>query len=266
MALPPLVFVPGFMQGRGAWAPLARLCGDPGDAILLQPDSGTAAERVAEIRAGTPPGAVLAGYSLGGRLALRAALEDPAALGGLVLVGAHAGVEDAGARAARRRADAELAAWMEAHPIEEVVARWEGQAIFATQPPELVAHQREDRLRHDPRRLAALLRDAGQGAMAPVWDRLPGLDLPILLVAGELDRAYADAQRRMARLLPRARAVTVPASGHAAHLERPEEVARLLMEFVSTSTGGETELRPHEGAEPRSRCDGGRGRRPRGTA
>jgi 2-succinyl-6-hydroxy-2,4-cyclohexadiene-1-carboxylate synthase len=129
-----------------------------------------------------------------------------------------------------------------------------------------VAHQREDRLRHDPRRLAALLRDAGQGAMAPVWDRLPGLDLPILLVAGELDRAYADAQRRMARLLPRARAVTVPASGHAAHLERPEEVARLLMEFVSTSTGGETELRPHEGAEPRSRCDGGRGRRPRGTA
>ena len=38
-------------------------------------------------------GAVLCGYSLGGRLALHAALRDPGAYAGLVTVGASAGIE-----------------------------------------------------------------------------------------------------------------------------------------------------------------------------
>jgi 2-succinyl-6-hydroxy-2,4-cyclohexadiene-1-carboxylate synthase len=231
VSAPALVLVPGFLQRSGAWSEVAALLGPR--AVALEPRAHTAGTLVEEMSAATPVGAVLVGYSLGGRLALRAALADPGRLAGLVLVGAHAGIDDPAARRARRRADEELAAWMAARPIEEVVARWEAQPIFATQPTELVARQRRDRLSHDPRRLAALLRDAGQGAMPPVWDRVPALDLPVLLVAGELDRPYVDAQRRMAELIPRARAVAVPGAGHAAHLERPEEVASLLLDFVA---------------------------------
>ncbi len=116
---------------------------------------------------------MLCGYSLGGRLALHAALRDPARYAGLVMVGAAAGIEAPAARAARAEADEKLAAWMETQPIEEIVAVWERQPLFADQSDVLVEEQRPGRLAQDPRSLALLLRTAGQGALEPVWQRLP---------------------------------------------------------------------------------------------
>jgi pimeloyl-ACP methyl ester carboxylesterase len=49
------------------------------------------------------------GYSMGGRLALYLALRHPDRCAGLFLESASPGLEDAGERAARRRADEEKA-------------------------------------------------------------------------------------------------------------------------------------------------------------
>ena len=127
--------------------------------------------RLAEIAA-RGRGAVLCGYSLGGRLALRAALRDPSRYRGVVTIGASAGIEEPVARRARAEADARLAAWMETMPIAEIVAVWERQPLFADQSDALVEAQRPGRLSHDPRSLALLLRTAGQGALEPVWHEL----------------------------------------------------------------------------------------------
>ena len=126
---------------------------------------------------------------------------------------------------------------MERSKIETVVDAWERLAIFSTQPRELVDAQRSGRLAHDPPRLAALLRSAGQGAVAPAWGRLATLDLPALAIAGELDPGYVAAAERMAALLARGRARTVPGAGHAAHLERPEAVARLALKLLDDDLG-----------------------------
>jgi pimeloyl-ACP methyl ester carboxylesterase len=113
-----------------------------------------------------------------------------------------------------------------------VVERWERQPVFATQSPELVAAQRPGRLSHDPAELARLLRTAGQGAMPPVWDRLPELELPVLCMAGALDETYVAAARRMASLLPGGTMRTVPGAGHAPQLEKPDAVAAELRAFL----------------------------------
>jgi pimeloyl-ACP methyl ester carboxylesterase len=68
--------------------------------------------------------------------------------------------------------------------------------------------------------------------MAPVWDRLGELQLPVLLLAGGLDGPYVRAQRRMQAGLPSARAETIPGAGHAPHLEKPEAVAEALRRFL----------------------------------
>jgi 2-succinyl-6-hydroxy-2,4-cyclohexadiene-1-carboxylate synthase len=232
-----VVFVPGFMQRAAAWSPVAEVVRERYRSVCLDPDTWTVEERLAEIERHAPPGSALVGYSLGGRLALHAALRSPGRYAALVLVGASAGIEDPGERAERRAADEELAAWIEERPIEEVVASWERQPVFAAQPPELVATQRPGRLSHDPRLLARLLRSAGQGALEPVWDRIAELDLPLLAVAGERDERYADAARRLATLAPRGEARLVPSAGHAPQLERPDVVAGLLVEFLDQHLG-----------------------------
>jgi 2-succinyl-6-hydroxy-2,4-cyclohexadiene-1-carboxylate synthase len=218
METPTLAFVPGFMQRGDAWAAVAERLGERYPSVLLGNAAGLPA-----------PGTVPVGYSMGGRLVLHAALEEPERWPALVLVGVRAGVDDP---EARRAADEELAAWIESHTIEEVVARWEANPVFASQPDELRAAQRPGRLSHDPRELAALLRAKGQGAMPPVWERLPTLDLDALLLAGGLDDAYVAAGRRMAGLMPRASFRAIPDSGHAPQCESPGAVAHAIAEFL----------------------------------
>jgi pimeloyl-ACP methyl ester carboxylesterase len=155
----------------------------------------------------------------------------------LVLVGTSAGIEDQGDRAERREADEQLADWIERHTIEEFAERWEAQPVFASQPPELVAAQRPGRLSHDPRKLAQLLRSAGQGIFDPVWDELEGIDCPVLALAGELDTKYADAAYRIAERVKHGQARLVAGAGHAPQLERPAEFAELLLDFLDEHLG-----------------------------
>lgn len=232
------MFVPGFMQRGEAWAEVAGRVGQRYRVHLLDHRASTFAGRLEEIAAAAPAGSVLAGYSLGGRLALHAALRGPGHHRALVLVGAGAGIEDAAARVARRARDHRLADWMETQPIERVVDHWQSLPVFDEQPPELVASQRPGRLAHDPGSLAELLRSAGQGELAPVWDRLGDLRLPVLAMAGERDAPYVEAARRLAATLPDGEAQVVPRAGHAAHLEQPDAVAHLLLGFLSRLDGG----------------------------
>jgi 2-succinyl-6-hydroxy-2,4-cyclohexadiene-1-carboxylate synthase len=233
---PLVVFVPGFMQRGEAWAPIAGRVAERYPTVCIDFETHTLAGRLDELRAAAPAGAAAVGYSMGGRLALQLATREPERFTALVLVGASAGIEDPGERERRRAADLELAAWIESAPIEDVVARWEAQPVFASQPPELVEAQRPGRLSHDPADLAKLLRSAGQGAFEPAWDRIASLPVPLLAIAGECDERYAAAARRLAELAPRGRAELIPGAGHAAHLERPDEVARLVLDATASGT------------------------------
>ncbi|HEV2075161.1 MAG TPA: alpha/beta fold hydrolase [Thermoleophilaceae bacterium] len=235
---PRVVFVPGFMQRGDAWRPVAERIATSYRTAVLDHRADTFEGRLDEIAAEAARDAVLVGYSMGGRLALHAALRRPRALRALVLVGASAGIEDEGLREERRSADERLADWMEGRSIEEIVERWERVPALASQSRELREALRPGRLSHDPAALASLLRTAGQGTLPPVWDRLPGLPLPVLAVAGEGDDVYVAAAYRMAELLPRGAARLVPGAGHSPQLERPDAFAAILEKFVDAMDFG----------------------------
>jgi len=225
-----VLFIPGFMQRGDAWRPVAELLPERYPSRLLDHAEHSFEGRLREIAAAGAD--VLVGYSLGGRLALRAALRSPESFTGLVLVGSTAGIEEGPLRGVRAEADEKLASWMEAMPIEDIVSLWERQPLFADQSDALVEEQRPGRLSQDPRSLALLLRTAGQGALDPVWHELHALDLPLLAIAGARDDGYSAAVKRIASVAPNARAAIVEDAGHAAHLQRPDEVARLISEFL----------------------------------
>jgi pimeloyl-ACP methyl ester carboxylesterase len=78
-----------------------------------------------------------------------------------------------------------------------------------------------------PDALAAVLRGLGTGEMAPLWDRLTELTMPVDVLAGERDQKFQGLARRMADLLPHSRLAMVR-GGHRLPLENPAALARVL--------------------------------------
>jgi len=175
------------------------------------------------------------GYSLGGRLALRFALDAPERVGGLVVVSASAGIADEQARLERAAADGTLAERIERERIERFAAEWEGQEIFAAErslAPERRAAVRAERLAQRPHGLANSLRGMGQGAGESLWPRLTMIAAPALVVTGALDLRYTAIGARLTASIPGARHAVIAGAGHALHRERPDELARVVREHL----------------------------------
>jgi 2-succinyl-6-hydroxy-2,4-cyclohexadiene-1-carboxylate synthase len=223
-----LLLLHGFTQTGASWDGVVRAL--EGRYRALAPDLGPgpwAAELDRLERLATGPH-VLAGYSMGGRLALALALRRPERVRALVLVSASPGLADGEERAARRAADEALAERIEAIGAEAFAREWAAQPLFADQPDAVAALAHEDRLRRTAAEHAAQLRGLGTGVMPPLWDRLPELALPATLVVGERDAKFRALAEGMAERLPDARIVVVPGAGHAVALEHPGAVAAAI--------------------------------------
>jgi 2-succinyl-6-hydroxy-2,4-cyclohexadiene-1-carboxylate synthase len=235
--MPDLVLLHGFTQTGRSWQAIRHaLAGryrsaapdlpGHGDFAARRPASFPACD--AYLRAIADGAFTLCGYSMGGRIALHAALALGPRVRRLVLVGASPGIADAGERAARAAEDAALADRIEAIGIEAFVREWSAQPLFAGIPRGVAELIDADRRRNTAAGLAAALRGLGTGVMPPVWDRLPELAIPVSLVVGERDEKYRAIAARMAERLPDARVHEVGGAGHVAHLEAPDAVVEVL--------------------------------------
>jgi 2-succinyl-6-hydroxy-2,4-cyclohexadiene-1-carboxylate synthase len=234
----PVVLVHGFTQTRRSWQPVAQRLA-PLHALTLVDAPGHGGSDA--IRTGIHDGAVelgrtgdraaYVGYSMGGRLCLHLAVARPDLVERLVLVSATAGIDDQELRAARRASDEILARRIEADGVAAFVEWWLAQPLFADLSAE--AAGRHDRLDNTTGGLAASLRLAGSGTMEPLWDRLAALAMPVLVVAGERDTAYAEIGRSMVRAIgANASLVLIPGTGHACHLERPDAFCVAVADFL----------------------------------
>jgi 2-succinyl-6-hydroxy-2,4-cyclohexadiene-1-carboxylate synthase len=174
----------------------------------------------------------LAGYSMGGRIALHAAFALHDRVRRLILVGASPGLRTATARAERRASDERLADELEHSTIERFAQRWGSTPTLVDQPAEIRARVDADRLRNTPAGLAAALRGLGTGALPSLWPRLDRLTIPVVLVVGERDEKFIQIARRMVEELPNGRLVVVPGAGHAVHWETPDSVADVIASGV----------------------------------
>ncbi len=90
------------------------------------------------------------------------------------------------------------------------------------------------RLARTPGHVGAVLSMMANWDLAPLYQRLSTLTTPLLLLAGENDRAVPLAQQReVAARSGRARLVVVPGTGHLLHEEKPTTLARLILDEVS---------------------------------
>ncbi len=174
----------------------------------------------------------LAGYSMGGRIALHLALVAGVAgrVRRLVLIGASPGIADDAERLARYEADERVAGELERLDIEALARHWARTPVLAGQPAEVLERVYADRLRNTPDGLASALRRLGTGSLPSLWGRLGEIRVPVTLVTGERDAKFTAIAEQMAAALPDGRIAVVAGAGHAVHLEAPDRVAGLLTE------------------------------------
>jgi 2-succinyl-6-hydroxy-2,4-cyclohexadiene-1-carboxylate synthase len=177
----------------------------------------------------------LVGYSMGGRLALHFAATRPEVVRCLVLESASPGLVTQAERRLRQGSDDELARSIELDGVEAFIDRWERLPLFETQsgtdePGR--SRLRALRLENSAEGLAGALRGLGTGTLPSLWDALPGIDVPTLILVGALDHKFVSTGERMAAALPDARLVVVPGAGHAVHLERPDAWLEAVKGFL----------------------------------
>lgn len=234
-----LALVHGFTQTGRSWRRVVDLLGEPHVVTPDLPGHGERSDQPAGLWTGARTiglecgRATYVGYSAGGRHLLHLALDRPDLVERMVVLGATAGIDDPHERAARVESDEALARRLEEIGVAAFVDEWLALPLFAGVPDD----GRDDRLRNTVEGLAAHLRLAGTGSQEPLWDRLPEIACPVLVLAGERDERFAGLGRRLAAAMPHATFDVVPGAGHAAHLEAPEAfVDRLRAWLHQTDT------------------------------
>lgn len=162
---------------------------------------------------------------MGARLALHALL-DGGPWDAAVLVAPHPGLESELERAARRESDAEWAARALTGDWREFLALWNAQPVL-TDSTRLPA---AGELRR--REVARSFMDWSLGAQEPLWQRLDGIQCPVLWCVGERDGKFRDLAGRAVPLLPKGELWVAPGSGHRVPWDAPESFAAKVGEFL----------------------------------
>ncbi|MEX2527814.1 MAG: 2-succinyl-6-hydroxy-2,4-cyclohexadiene-1-carboxylate synthase [Gemmatimonadota bacterium] len=183
---------------------------------------------------------VWVGYSMGGRLALGAAVSHGVRVRALVLESASPGIPDSRERRHRLEEDQQLSRRIRTEGMAAFVDGWLTQPLFQSQSrlaPEVREAERDRRLGNQPEELAEALEAMSTGGQPSFWQDLPGVTLPALLVTGNLDPKFGAIAANMAVSLPEARHLTVAGAGHAVHLEAPNEWLRRILPFLDEIHG-----------------------------
>jgi pimeloyl-ACP methyl ester carboxylesterase len=164
--------------------------------------------------------AVVVGHSMGGAIAQKLALQHPGWVSALGLVGTGARLRVAPAILESIRDDLE-------HAVD-LITRY---AWASDADPSLMELGRDD-LRNTG--ADVLLDDFLACDRFDVMDRLGEIEVPVLVVNGTADRLTPTKYARfLAEHIAGARLVVVEGAGHMVMLERPEEVAEAVGQFVA---------------------------------
>jgi 2-succinyl-6-hydroxy-2,4-cyclohexadiene-1-carboxylate synthase len=178
---------------------------------------------------------ILAGYSMGGRLALSFAAKHQEMLKGLILESSSPGIKEDNLREERLKHDNKLAEFIENHSINEFVDYWMTLDLFKTQKRlsvEKLKSVREYKLKNDKIGLANSLRGFGIGEMPPLFDDLKNIKINSLLITGELDEKFCKVNSSMSLAIPNVKHHIIKNAGHNVHLEYPGEFVNVINYFL----------------------------------
>ncbi|HMF08726.1 MAG TPA: alpha/beta fold hydrolase [Thermoanaerobaculia bacterium] len=242
-----VVLIHGYPLDGAMWSSVARRLSDrfrvlkpdlPGHGENPAAPEGTIdsyADFVSSVVEASGGAVGLAGFSMGGYVALALLKRRPEQVAALALVDSRAVADDEVARAKRD----ESIALLRQSGVEPVAEAMLGKLLA---PEALTRGDLADRVRRIVRRQSAAAFESDLMAMRGRPDSVEFLSkiaIPALIVAGEKDViSQPDEGRAMAEAIPGARLTLIPGSGHLTPMESPAAVARALGDFFGSALIG----------------------------
>ncbi|NTW10757.1 MAG: 2-succinyl-6-hydroxy-2,4-cyclohexadiene-1-carboxylate synthase [Chlorobiaceae bacterium] len=249
-ALPGIVFLHGFLGSGIDWLPIAELLEARYHCILVdlpghggtrvpegaEPDSffsATVEALALKLKKSFPGPLFLAGYSMGGRIALALLLSHPELFRKCIIVSASPGIAGEIDRADRIRSDEGIARKIELN-FEGFIDAWYEQPLFATlKTHPLFSEVQKKRKQSTPRELAEALRLLGTGRQPSLWEKLKDNGVPVRFFVGEKDVKFVEIGRQMVNLCPDSAMENFRGCGHTLHIENRALFAERLKEFFN---------------------------------
>jgi 2-succinyl-6-hydroxy-2,4-cyclohexadiene-1-carboxylate synthase len=180
-------------------------------------------------------GAVLVGYSMGGRFVLFLSAMVKNLWSAAVLESATPGLRKEKQRIERQTKDNKIAKRLEKEKLEDFLTDWYQQPLFETllkiKNFSLIFKQR---MNNNPEELAKSLRMMGVGVQPSLWNTCGTINIPILLVAGEFDRKFCNIIKDMNSVNTDFSIEIIKNAGHNVHLEQPEAYYKRIQKFITT--------------------------------
>lgn len=179
----------------------------------------------------------LYGYSMGGRLALKAAQAAPDLFKGLILESTNPGPVDEKEKSTRRNTDKERAASIKKN-FSAFLAEWHTLPLFdspAGANTELSELYEQIHAEQEPDAMAAVIYGFSPGSMEPVTKKTQNYYHPVLLVVGSEDQKYVAINNKMKRLFPKA-TLSILRAGHRVHLDNPDAIGKEINSFIEQNS------------------------------
>ncbi len=176
--------------------------------------------------------AVMVGLSMGGRVAIDMALEEPARVQGVVAVSSGLGGYRFVSDFHVENKKSLIAAW-KSGDFDAVVEAFQREWTDGPhRTPDQVDPMVRERVRAMARQTVESLME-GRSIQPLAIDRLAELDVPMLVIAGELDMpGIHEIADLLVEANPNAELVRIPNVAHMVNLEAPKEFNRVLLEYL----------------------------------
>lgn len=176
---------------------------------------------------------ILIGYSMGGRLALHALLEN-GPWDAAVIISANPGLRDPQEIAERRSQDAHWATRALTESWSDFLSAWSNQPILGG----ALRDEREDKkLIQRRREIARSFVDWSVANQKNLWERLTEIKIPVLWIAGESDVKFSAIAREAAAISPNFSLAIASSTGHRVPWENEAWLTEVIHQHL-------TDLRP----------------------